>query len=475
MRRLLLLVCLLVLFSGERAFAQRTGPGLFLGSGPCSDVTGQVTNQSYCMDYSTGALYVWDGAKWAPISGNGVGSYAGPTALSIANTSAATGNTQAYFQAQSNAGYLFMGVRGTGYNLTDVPAGYGFVETSAGTNGLYLNSDGGGIYFAANNNLPVGSMLLAEDTSGDFSWYPPGGGNFYVSGTRNGSLDIIVDNISSGSVAQGGLFVSNSAGIAGGFSALGTSWAPGGPYLPSEAYVNGDQGNGLLLYSAAVLHLGSSSQPFTLDMTSDGSGDFNFASNATASNQGIITFQTNSVVRALSENNVNTDIFQVLAQNLTQGVSIGWNYVHEIGSCGACALSIDAQPGAPLYLNDLNPTGYVGSYSQIYTFNNHHINTQLNSATPPNSPNCPNGYIAGGSTDVAGQLLFAATGGVTNCLLNFGSTWSAAPRCVCSAEQQIGGISISCGTNTSTTQLQLTFQGSFLANNGQVNWVCVGN
>lgn len=476
LRRLILLVCLLVLFSGEQALAQRAGPGLFLGAGPCSDVTGQVTDQTYCMDYSSGALYVWDGAKWQPISGNGTTSFNGGTNLSLTNTSNGTA-AQAYSLWSNGSGIAYAGIKGTGATTgaSGLPANSAFFGGGGGSSGTYFGSDQSGapLYFYADGLFSAGTMSLAEDASANFFWNPPA--NVQTSRNINGALDIIASNTSGGGGAQAGYFVQNASGIAGGFSALGTGWAPGGPYLPSEAYVNGDQGNGLLLYSATTLHLGSSSQPFTLDMTSDGSGDFNFASNATGSNQGIITFQTNSEVRALSENNGGGDIFEVLPQNLTQGIGMSFSLIHSIGSNPTVSMNIDAKGSGILSLNAGNAGGRVDVYASGLLIRGAtqgaHLGAYWEGVSPTAVPSqCANGTVTAGSTDVSGEVTFSAAAG-GNCLITFVSHWAALPWCVCSAVTTGNGAAVPCGTTTSTIQMNLW--GQFL-NTTAVRWHCIG-
>lgn len=184
-----LLVILLVLFSGERVWAQRTGPGLFMGPGMCSDVSGQVTQQTYCLDYSSGGLLVWNGSQWVPISANLTQSLNTAVGMTVTNTNAGTSAQAAYF-ASNGTSTVGMSMTGTGSTFPNppYPPDEGYFQ-STGSNGLmiYANNGAGVIKFAANQQGGVGSLNLNEDGSGNFAFNPTQAGGIIQFNNANTS------------------------------------------------------------------------------------------------------------------------------------------------------------------------------------------------------------------------------------------------------------------------------------------------
>lgn len=485
MRKWILFVCLLVLFSGERAWAQRAGPGLFMGPGVCSDVTGQVANQTFCMDYASGALYVWDGSKYIPISGNGTSTFSGPTIMSLTNTNNGT-STQAYSQWSNGTGIAYAGIKGTGYAIPPAIAGAAFVGGGGGSTGLFISEDqaGSAIYFSADAQGATGELQLTEDSSANFYWTLP---NNVLTFVRNGnvSLDIVASNTGAGTGSQGGFFVQNASGIIGGFSAIGASaTAFPAPYQANQPYVNGDTTTGLLLYGAGgALHLAASGAPYTLDMTADGSGNFNFASNNTTLGQGYITFQSNATVRALSENNNAVDDFQVMAQNLTQGIGISWSYIRQVGTCGNCGFDLSGKTGGTISIQGSNVGSNIVAQGPLYAQsgnftvqNNYHVLSTNNGQAPPGISSCANGFLDVNSTDTAGLVSFN-NGGTQYCLINFGRIYNNPPYCVCTVVDSFSPSTIigRCFATVNTAQVQLNFDSGVQNSTAKAVWHCIGN
>lgn len=230
-----LLVILLILFSGEQVWAQRTGPGLFMGPGMCSDVSGQVTQQTYCLDYSSGGLLVWNGSQWVPISGNVTQSLNTAVGMTVTNINAGT-NAQAAYFASNGTSTAGMSITGTGSAFPNPP--YPPDEAyfqSSGSNGLliYANNGSGVIKFATNQNGGVGTLNLNEDGSGNFAFNPTVAGaviqlnngntsgavqvfgNFSVSGTVTSAL-----TLSSSLTVNGTTLLNNGLTVNGGSTAI---------------------------------------------------------------------------------------------------------------------------------------------------------------------------------------------------------------------------------------------------------------
>lgn len=89
--RIFALILLALVLGRTPAGAQRSGPGLFTGSSVCSDVTSQVTNGTWCLDSTSGYLFVWTGSSWLQI------------AVSSTQTHVASGTTPALTCTQGAA------------------------------------------------------------------------------------------------------------------------------------------------------------------------------------------------------------------------------------------------------------------------------------------------------------------------------------------------------------------------------------
>jgi hypothetical protein len=241
------------------AYAQRSGNGLFQGTNSCSDVVGQVAKQTYCLDYTTGTLMVWNGTAYQTIGGLPTGAM---------NTSGIV--TPNLTVTKNDTAVMFSG----GSILSEPPAGANIVLSS----GTHFDTPSGKMIaddtYAQQDTLyhgEVGFFIGSGLTVGS-PWYPNGGGT--PARTQYMALRDPTAGSGAGLFLESGMIQTLNGGIvSGGPTGLSKG---AGSFNGTSYYVNGQQltqvylGTVASMGSTAVFHLSNSF--INCSLTFDGLG-----------------------------------------------------------------------------------------------------------------------------------------------------------------------------------------------------------
>jgi hypothetical protein len=176
--------------------------------------------------------------------------------VALQNTSGGA-NVIAGWNAGNGTYVTYVGTTGTGYVNPNVPANVGQLATNA-VNGLEIlsldNVSTAPIKFwamgAYQGQFRAGGLDIRSVASA-------GSDPIDIGDTVNGGLRIAMTNLSTGTGAQVGTFLTNDGGSVAGISLVGHGSTFGGPYPPDTAYFN-NSGPGGLAFVASATSAGTS-------------------------------------------------------------------------------------------------------------------------------------------------------------------------------------------------------------------------
>jgi hypothetical protein len=231
-----------------RAWAQRSGNGLFQGASICSDVTGQIANQTFCLDYSSGTLSVWNGSSYQLLTG-----------LSTVRTSGGTLNFPDG-STYTSAGHNNMKALGVGYAA---PATTGWIQNSGVLGvGLTIPTDATGGLLTSTAGIFSPSSSSTAFQIFDAGIYPTSGG--YKISSNDGSLFHMVEN-----GTEFGIFIDNG-------QTTGSIWNNSRTqYLALRSTANTGSGPGLYLESGPIEALNGGIVSGAPTGNNKGTGTFN--------------------------------------------------------------------------------------------------------------------------------------------------------------------------------------------------------
>lgn len=252
----LLLFVVILLFLEEHAFAQRSGSGTFSGPNMCGDVVGQISQQTYCIDQTSGSLNVWNGSAYQLLSGTGAG-FSSNTNVNTLITNTNTGSAaQGSYLLQNDTGHrggLSMDSSGWATPVgTPVPPTYvqkpdQLLVTTNAVNGIANIATNPTVY-----TPPLGYS--------PFTWSAQlyqGGIQNFAGLTSQGGVDsqavaFSVANPQPGKGSYAAVYVSNDSGAPGGSHYLvqqieSSNNTDNGP--PDSALIQTSASNGLYVYS----------------------------------------------------------------------------------------------------------------------------------------------------------------------------------------------------------------------------------
>jgi hypothetical protein len=476
-RKFLLLVLCFFWFFEEPALAQRSGTGLFQGASMCSDVVGQVTNQTYCLDYTTGSLSVWNGTAYTLLGGNNTPfNINAAVATALRNNNSGT-NAQSvlYFYndlTPTTQSYAAIGLTSSGFTA-------GGPIALGDQMGILTGASHGMVLSSASTTAPIqfdiGAQQIAQFVSNTANvWANPG--------NVNGGVNLTLYNANGGNNAQA--VVSVQAGSGG--SITGTSIFDFGPGYTANAAFPANSG-ALVTSAANGLNIGSfNNSPVRFELGTTYVGQFSVSGSPLNFAGLSLPGFANTVGPGQPWTGLQVGNSDFTATGWA-GVSIsgatqynGTNWVMDGGAGTGVGLFNTYTGVHAFYYAGGGPAGTVVSWIEELGIDGNSVHvTHIDNLQGYGVPTCVNcASIDGGSRDTAGYLQISGNWPIT---LNFAKPFIGSAICNGNTLNAVGSanVGIISFTNNAPSSIQINCElagGAVCStSSGWISYHCFGH